>query len=92
MFDTKINSNYDVITMKTSIIKIGNSRGIRIPKTLLQQIMLTDEAEITIKDNGLFITPSSSAKGVRAAWGPSYNAFAKEWDLPEEDEAWASLQ
>ena len=78
--------------MKTSIIKIGNSRGVRIPKTLLQQLMLTDEADITIKDGGLFITPSRSVKGVRAAWGPSYSAFAKEWDTPEEDAAWASLQ
>lgn len=31
--------------MKTSVIRIGNSRGIRIPKTLLEQCRLRDEVE-----------------------------------------------
>ncbi len=78
--------------MKASIIKIGNSKGIRIPKKLLEETKLVDEAEIEIKDGGLFISPATNVEEIRAAWGPSYSTFAKEWDTPEEDAAWASLQ
>jgi len=35
--------------MKTIIRQIGNSQGIVIPKPLLAQIGLEDEAEMTIK-------------------------------------------
>jgi antitoxin MazE len=31
---------------KTRIIRIGNSRGIRIPKTLLEEAELPDEVEL----------------------------------------------
>jgi len=32
------------MTAKTRIVRIGNSRGIRIPKTLLDEAELPDEA------------------------------------------------
>ena len=40
-------SDYNVITMtaKTRIVRIGNSRGIRIPKTLLEEAELPDEVK-----------------------------------------------
>jgi antitoxin component of MazEF toxin-antitoxin module len=31
------------------VVKIGNSRGIRIPKTLFEQADLTNEVEMTVK-------------------------------------------
>jgi len=37
--------------MITRIIKIGNSRGIRIPKSLLEQTGLADEVEMGVKRN-----------------------------------------
>lgn len=83
---------YNVITMKTSIIKIGNSKGVRIPKKILEEVKLIDEANLVIKNGGLFISPASSDKNLRETWGASYSAFAKEWDGTEEDKAWASLQ
>ena len=79
--------------MKTFIIKIGNSKGVRIPKKFLEEANLVNEAEIEIKDGGIFIkpTPILSAKEIRTAWGSSYSAFAKEWNTPEEDAAWACI-
>lgn len=41
--------------MKTKIIRIGNSRGIRIPKPLLEQAGLGEEVELRVVDSGLFI-------------------------------------
>ena len=82
---------YNVITMKVSIIKIGNSKGIRIPKSFLEEAKLGDQAELTVEKGGLVIRP------VKPDWLDegvllSYSALAKEWDTPEEDAAWASLQ
>jgi antitoxin MazE len=34
------------MTTKTRIVRIGNSRGIRIPKTLLDEADLPDEVEV----------------------------------------------
>ncbi|HUC20539.1 MAG TPA: uridine diphosphate-N-acetylglucosamine-binding protein YvcK [Candidatus Polarisedimenticolaceae bacterium] len=39
------------------IIKIGNSKGIRIPKALLQQTGLTDRAELVVQDGQLVVRP-----------------------------------
>ncbi len=35
--------------MKTRLVKIGNSQGIRIPKLIREQIHLGEEAEIEIE-------------------------------------------
>ena len=36
--------------MKIDMIKIGNSQGIRIPKTIMEQCGFTDSVEMKIKD------------------------------------------
>jgi antitoxin component of MazEF toxin-antitoxin module len=43
--------------IKTPLIKIGNSRGIRIPKVLIDQIGLGDEVEIDAQRGQLVIRP-----------------------------------
>ena len=37
--------------MKTRIVRIGNSQGIRIPKPLLEQTGLHDEVEVSVQDD-----------------------------------------
>lgn len=51
--------------MKAKIVRIGNSRGIRIPKPLLEQAGLGEDVELRIVDSGIVIEPSSRA---RAGW------------------------
>ena len=53
-------SDYNVITMATTtrIIRIGNSRGIRIPKTLLDEAELTGEV-ILRAEKGRLVVKSS---------------------------------
>ena len=41
--------------MKTSLIAIGNSRGIRIPKPLIEQCGLQNEVELDVRDNAIII-------------------------------------
>ena len=85
-------SNYNVITMKAKIIRIGNSRGVRIPKALLEEAKLTEEAEITLEKGALVIRPIKPDIKFDEGILWSYPALAKEWNTPEEDEAWAYLQ
>ncbi len=50
----------------TSLIKIGNSQGIRIPKALIEQAHLQDALiELKVLDNGLLLQPQ---KATRQGW------------------------
>jgi antitoxin MazE len=51
--------------MKTRIVRIGNSRGIRIPKPLLEQAGLEDEVQLEVTEDGLRIKAASAP---RAGW------------------------
>lgn len=51
--------------MKTRIVAIGNSRGIRIPKSLLQQADLVDEVELHAEQGRIVI---AAARRARAGW------------------------
>ncbi len=41
--------------MKTKIVRIGNSRGVRIPKPLLEEAGLEDDVELRVIDSGILI-------------------------------------
>jgi antitoxin MazE len=51
--------------MKTKLIKVGNSRGIRLPKAAIEQAGLDEEVELVIEDDQLIIRAS---KDPRAGW------------------------
>src|SRR5437867_2001931 len=68
---------YDVVTMKTRIVRIGNSRGVRIPKLLLQQTGLADEVTIEAEGNRLIIRPASRP---REGWDDAFRKMALAGD------------
>ena len=55
--------------MKVGIISLGNSKGIRIPKALLEQSRFNKEAELEVQGNALLIKP---VKKVREGWDKSF--------------------
>lgn len=59
--------------MRTSIIRIGNSQGIRIPKVLLQQSHLGTEVELDVVDEKIVI---SSASHRRQGWAEKFRLVA----------------
>jgi antitoxin MazE len=63
--------------MKTHIVRIGNSRGIRIPKPLLEQTGLRGEVEITADDNSLVIRP---IRKPREGWAAAFREMARNGD------------
>ena len=42
-------------TVKSRIVKIGNSRGVRIPKPILEQLALSEEVELSVRGDQLVI-------------------------------------
>lgn len=63
--------------MKTQIIKIGNSKGVRIPKPLLEQSELDGEVEFEVTDQGLLIRSSGKP---RSGWAEAFRQMAEEED------------
>jgi len=55
------------MTVKTRIVRIGNSRGIRIPKTLLDQARLPDDVELHAEPGKLVVSASRRPRGGWAA-------------------------
>ncbi len=64
-------------TVKTQIIKIGNSRGIRIPKLLIDQVGLGTEVEIAVQRDQLVIRSTSRP---RHGWDEHFRAMAEHGD------------
>ena len=48
--------------MKTRLVKIGNSRGIRLPKAIIDHVGLVDEAELDVREGRLVVTPTKQAR------------------------------
>jgi len=63
--------------MKVTIIQIGNSRGIRIPKPILKQCKLQDEVELEIHNNELVIR---SLHSPREGWEKKFATMAVKGD------------
>ncbi|MDZ7785843.1 MAG: AbrB/MazE/SpoVT family DNA-binding domain-containing protein [Candidatus Saccharibacteria bacterium] len=79
--------------MQAKIIKIGNSKGVRIPKALLEQSKLGERVTLEVRKNSIVITPDLSFDEIsgRELAVMSEPALS-DWNSPEEDEAWAHLQ
>ncbi|HMN24011.1 MAG: AbrB/MazE/SpoVT family DNA-binding domain-containing protein [Ignavibacteriaceae bacterium] len=63
--------------MKIKIVKIGNSRGIRIPKSLIHESGLTEEVELELGDGQIIIKPVSVN---RENWDSAFKRMAKNKD------------
>jgi antitoxin MazE len=51
--------------MKTHLIRVGNSRGVRLPKPLIEAAGLTDDVELRVRDGAIVIARVTS---VRSGW------------------------
>ena len=63
--------------MKTRIVRIGNSKGLRIPKPLLEQSGLDGEVEISAEKDTLIVRP---ARRPRGGWAAAFQEMAKRGD------------
>ena len=53
--------------MKTRLVHIGNSRGVRLPKAIIAQAGLTEEVELGVRDGAVIIARVTSTRSGWAA-------------------------
>jgi antitoxin MazE len=63
--------------MKARIVQIGNSRGIRLPKAVLDHAGLTEEVDIEATPNQIIIR---SARAPREGWDEAFRLMAERGD------------
>ena len=64
--------------MKSSIRKIGNSKGIILPQSFLKECLIEDEVSIEVKDNHIIISAPEDVK--RKGWEQAFKAMAENGD------------
>lgn len=63
--------------MEVSVIKIGNSRGIRLSKTLLDKYNIQDTVEVILEKGQIVIKPLSRP---RKGWEKAFKEMAEKGD------------
>ena len=76
--------------MELTITQIGNSKGVRIPQTLLKQLGFGDSVTVEVKNNQLILSPVA----VRSDWEAKFARAGKDTepviDIPNawDEEEW----
>jgi antitoxin MazE len=73
--------------MKAKIIKIGNSKGIRLPNELIKKYNLDQEVTIVLKKDGIVLKPKKVDP--RAGWEEIYKKM--DHTLTKEDQVCMEL-
>ena len=77
--------------MKTKLVRIGNSRGVRLAKAFIEEAGLTDEVEIRAQPGAVIITALNVP---RAGWAEAASKYGPAALLDEptatqfDDEEW----
>jgi antitoxin MazE len=85
----RVRCSYTVSTLptKTRIVRIGNSRGIRIPRTLLEEADLPDEVELHAQPGRLVV---QAARRPRSGWAAAAKRMRARRDDVLLDESTAT--
>ena len=67
-------------TVRTRLVRIGNSQGVRIPKVLLDQVGLGGAVELEAQDRQLVVRPVPPADRARRGWDERFRAMAERGD------------
>jgi antitoxin MazE len=80
--------------MKARLVRIGNSRGVRLPKPVIEEAGLSDEVELRVRNGAVVITGASHP---RSGWAEAARQMGARGDdrlldapTPTrfDDEAW----
>jgi antitoxin MazE len=63
--------------MRTKLVRIGNSRGVRIPKTFIEQCGLGETVELQVENDCLIISPE---RRPRQGWDEAFRAAGPSVD------------
>lgn len=71
--------------MEAKIIRIGNSRGVRLPKSMLEQAGLTDRVILTVEGGRIVVEPAEAHP--RKGWAKAFRDGG-DAELEQEDKDW----
>ena len=71
--------------MQGKLIQIGNSKGLRIPKRLIEKYHFKNELEIIEKDSGILIK-AKDEKNSKLSWEDTYK------EMMQENEEWNDFE
>ena len=75
--------------MLASVVRIGNSRGIRFPKNILRELNIEDEVEMIVHNDALLI--KSVEKKPRTGWNEAFAKMSKDKEdkllMPENSDS-----
>jgi Growth regulator len=63
--------------MEINVINIGNSKGIRLPKTILEQYNISDTLELILEKGKIILKPKSVP---RKGWEKSFKQMSANGD------------
>lgn len=69
--------------MHVNIRRIGNSQGIILPRTLLQQTGIENEADLQVRDGAIVLRPIES--NPRAGWDDLFRKASEAGHTPDND-------
>ena len=75
--------------MVVSVVQIGNSRGVRLPKAILDQLEISDKLDMEVENSRIILKPIPLQ--VRQGWDAAFREMGERGDdaliLPEEPES-----
>ena len=74
--------------MKAKIVQIGNSKGIRLPKSIIVDYKLDDEVHIELREDCIVLKPV--VKDSRAGWEEIYKKAAN--NLTKDEKDWLNFE
>ena len=69
--------NYKIYLMELSIINIGNSKGIRLSKTILEKYNIQDKIELILDKDFIVLKPKAEP---RKDWEKAFQEMQKNGD------------
>ncbi len=63
--------------MQVRVIKIGNSRGIRLHKNIIQKYNIQEDVELVLEDEQIVLKPISKA---RQGWNEAFKEMHQQGD------------
>jgi antitoxin MazE len=64
------------------IVRIGNSRGVRIPAQLLSRYRIRESVEVECTDAGIFLRPKRDA---RLSWAETFKEMRREQEAKGDE-------
>ena len=68
--------------MRARLVRIGNSRGVRLPKPLIEEVGLGEDVELVVRDGAIVIT---SIQKPRTGWAAAAEKLRQRDGVPPLD-------